>query len=474
MKKTTTLIAIVLLLISRFTGLAQCTIDTSNHSNGFNPTNLPCITANVAYGQTQQIYLPPVGPGGITIDSAAFVSITGLPAGVTYTINPASGIIMGNGHGCIWFSGTSNPAGGSPLTINGTAYTSAGNIPISNFVTDTLPLCAGPPCTIDTSNHSNGFNPTNLPCINPFVAYSQVQQIYIPGVGPGGITIDSAVFLSITGLPAGITYAGNPANGIVMGNGRGCILFSGMANPTASSPLTINGTAYTSAGNIPISNFVQDTLPLCGPPCTVDTSNHSNGFNPTNLPCINPLVPYSQVQQIYIPGVGPGGITIDSASFTGITGLPAGITFEVYPSNGIIMGNGRGCVLFSGTTNITSGTFGLTVNGTLTTSGGIFPASNFITDTVSICGALGVQQINEGNLKLYPNPANDVLNVEWTVQTTAEMTVTNMNGEQVSHFEIVGGKLNTYDVHDLASGIYTISIVDKQTREIHTTRFAKF
>ena len=141
-KRIISSLSIVLLLISCFTGFAQCTIDTTITNPAFTPATMPCITAGIPYGQSQQIYVPATGPGGVTIDSVVITSISGLPTGISYTINPASGVFYGNTHGCVWYSGTTSAATGLYLaTTNGTAYTSGGNFALSNLFSDSLSVC---------------------------------------------------------------------------------------------------------------------------------------------------------------------------------------------------------------------------------------------------------------------------------------------------------------------------------------------
>jgi PKD repeat protein len=291
MKKLITPAALIIMLLINLSAIAQCSISGSNTSPGLTPNNVPCITPNVAYGQTQQIYIPPTGPGGITVDSAVFTGITGLPSGITYTINPANGRFLGGSNGCIWFSGTTTVTSGTfPLTITGSIYTSGGTFPISALIGDTASICVTG-CTINTSNTSPGLTPATLPCITPNVAYGQTQQIYIPATGPGGITVDSAVFTGLTGLPSGITYSLNPSNGRFTGGSWGCVWVSGTTTVTSGTfPLTITGSIYTSGGTFPISALIGDTVSICGgspvagfsaSPTTVCTNSNVSFTNTT-------------------------------------------------------------------------------------------------------------------------------------------------------------------------------------------------
>ena len=267
MKKPLTLAAVLIMLLIDLTASAQCTINTGNTSPGLTPNNLPCITSNVSYGQAQQIYVPASAQGGLTIDSAVFTGITGLPAGISYTINPANGRFLGGSTGCVWFSGTTMASSGTyPLTLSGTIYTSVGPVPVSQFIQDTVSICSASGCTINNNDTFPGLYPANLPCITANVSYGQSQQIYVPAsAASGAITVDSAVFTGITGLPAGINYTITPANGFFSGGSHGCIWFSGTTTVTSGTfPLTIGGTIYTNAGPYPVSQFISDTVSICG------------------------------------------------------------------------------------------------------------------------------------------------------------------------------------------------------------------
>lgn len=115
--------------------------------------------------------------------------------------------------------------------------------------------CSGVGCTIDLSN-TLFFSPApdSLPCIERSVAFQQVVQIHVPqtfDVGPfiglpAGLvilTVDSMHINSLTGLPTGLVYDLNPANGFFVGGDNGCALVNGTTNdPAGHYPLTTNGT----------------------------------------------------------------------------------------------------------------------------------------------------------------------------------------------------------------------------------------
>lgn len=120
-----------LTISSAFAGIG-CSIDTTN-TQFFNPAvdSIPCVERTIGYNQTILIHVPKtidVGPfvGApfpviLTIDSMRIDSITGLPTGLGYSLNPFNGFFKGGDNGCaLVFGNTSDPTGHYPLTTYGT------------------------------------------------------------------------------------------------------------------------------------------------------------------------------------------------------------------------------------------------------------------------------------------------------------------------------------------------------------------
>jgi len=141
------LVSAMLVFMNQFAG-AQCTVNTSNTTNGFTPTSLPCIDQWSVYGQPVQFRLPYLYFIGdsFAVNSITITSVTGMPTGITYSTTP-SGSFPG-GIGCFWFSGaTSDAVGNYPLTFNVIINTGFGSDTgtLNNLVHDsiTLTVCAG-------------------------------------------------------------------------------------------------------------------------------------------------------------------------------------------------------------------------------------------------------------------------------------------------------------------------------------------
>jgi hypothetical protein len=145
MKKIITLIASFVILGSNI-ALSQCTPNTSITQPGIFPdsaTGLTPAIVNQPYVQDMQLKVPvdtvvSIGPLPITvpITSIELISFSGLPAGLSYTCNPASCVFPGGSNGCVAITGTPTVAGIYQITaITKTTATIFG-IPNSQF--DTL------------------------------------------------------------------------------------------------------------------------------------------------------------------------------------------------------------------------------------------------------------------------------------------------------------------------------------------------
>lgn len=114
----------ILFLVVLFVGMeqlsAQCSITPSCTLTGggycSDPAygnNLPNATEQVSYNSTIQISVAS-SFSNVIVDSMEVISVAGLPLGLSYSINPTSGIIHGGSNGCILIAGT--PAAGSAGT----------------------------------------------------------------------------------------------------------------------------------------------------------------------------------------------------------------------------------------------------------------------------------------------------------------------------------------------------------------------
>ena len=189
---------------------AQCTIDTTNTVTGFTPTTPAVVKPGIAYAQTVQVHVPATY-SPYTVDSLHIDSISGMPAGITYVFNPATGTVLGGQDGAICYSGITNAhVGAYPLTFYGFIYTNAGPIPFSYVVqlsptfgykllVETMPVTAfsvdSPACSLDSLrfvDHSGGY-PTRwawkFPGGSPATSTNKAPVVYYDSAGIYNVTL---------------------------------------------------------------------------------------------------------------------------------------------------------------------------------------------------------------------------------------------------------------------------------------------
>lgn len=75
-----------------------------------------------------------------------------------------------------------------------------------------------------------------------------------------------------------------------------------------------------------------------------------------------------------------------------------------------------------------------------------------------VTGYTGLQTAAEANLtKLYPNPANNLLNIQFESVESGNLSICNMQGKLLQEENLMPG-MQSIDVSDYASGIYLIKI----------------
>ncbi|MES2619514.1 MAG: T9SS type A sorting domain-containing protein [Bacteroidota bacterium] len=129
MKKIYSLIAALAFAVTSIN--AQCTIDTTNTAN-FTPApdNVPCAEIGVAYDETLLFYIPvsrviTIAGQSVTVnvDSVVLNTVTGLPAGLNWSANPAGPLYLPGQHGCGRTFGTTTAAAGNyPISFDGRVY----------------------------------------------------------------------------------------------------------------------------------------------------------------------------------------------------------------------------------------------------------------------------------------------------------------------------------------------------------------
>jgi uncharacterized membrane protein len=336
------------------TGTTNVTVTASG--GGVTHTTTVALTVNAAANPDFTVSASPTslsvtqGSSGSTtisttvsggFNSAISLSASGLPAGVTASFNPTSIGAPGSGSSTLTFSASSTATTG---TTNVTVTASGGGVTHTTTVALTVNAAANPSFTLSAS-------PTSLS-----VAQGGSGSSTISTTVSGGF--NSAISLSASGLPAGVTASFNPASIGAPGSGSSTLTFS--ANATATTGTT-NVTVNASGGGITHTVTIALTITATATP------SFSLSASPTSLS---------------VAQGGSGNSTISTAVSGGFnsaislsaSGLPSGVTASFNPGTIAAPGNGSSTLTFSASSTATTGT----TNVTVTASGG------GITHTVTI------------------------------------------------------------------------------------------
>jgi hypothetical protein len=173
-------------------------------------------------------------------NSSIALSISGLPSGVTASFTPSSIAAPGSGSSTLKFTASTTATTG---TFNTTVTATGGGI----THTTTIPLTVN---AATSPNFALSASPTSVS-----VARSGSGTSAISTTVSGGF--NSAVSLSASGLPAGVTAAFNPASIAAPGSGSSTLTFTASSTATlGTSTITINA----SGGGVSHSTTVSLTI----------------------------------------------------------------------------------------------------------------------------------------------------------------------------------------------------------------------
>jgi uncharacterized membrane protein len=220
--------------------------------------------------------------------SAVTFSASGLPSGVTATFNPAS--TTGGSSVVTFTAGAAAAVGTSTVMITGTGGGLSRTTPIALTVT------AAPTFTLSAS-------PASVSVVQGSTAQSTVSIVRQNGFA-------SAVALSASGLPTGVTAAFNPAS--TTGGSSVVTFTAGSTAVVGTSTVTITGTG----GGLSRTTSIALTV--------VAAPDFALGANPTSVTVIAGSTAQSTVTIAPLNGFNA------AVSFTA-SGLPAGVTATFAP-----------------------------------------------------------------------------------------------------------------------------------------------
>lgn len=177
-------------------------------------------------------------------NSSIALSISGLPTGVTASFSPATIAAPGSGSSTLTFTASSTATTG---TFNTTVTATGGGITHTAVIPVTVNAASAPNFTVSAS-------PTSLS-----VAAGSSGTSTISTTVSGGF--NSAVSLSASGLPTGVTAAFSPTSIAAPGSGSSTLTFTAASTAAAgTSTITINA----SGGGVSHSTTVSLTITTGG------------------------------------------------------------------------------------------------------------------------------------------------------------------------------------------------------------------
>ncbi len=348
----------------------------------FNPGNAtpdftlsPSPTSvSVTQGGTASTTISTAATGGF--NSAISLSASGLPAGVTASFNPGSIAAPGNGSSTLTFTASGTATTG---TTNVTVTASGGGVTHTTTVALTVNAAANPSFSLSAS-------PTSLS-----VAQGSSGSSTISTSVSGGF--NSAISLSTSALPSGVTASFSPGSIAAPGSGSSTLTF------TASSAATTGTTNVTvTANGGGVTHTVTVTLTV--------TATATPDFSVTAAPASVSVTQGGSGSSTISTSVSGG---FNSAISLSTSTLPSGVTASFSPGSIAAPGNGSSTLTFTASSTATTGTTNVTVNA----SGGGVTHTATIALTTNASGGTATQLLgNPGfeNGKSTPAP--------WVLTTT--------------------------------------------------------
>lgn len=223
--------------------------------------------------------------------------------------------------------------------------------------------------------------------------------------------------------------------------------------------LLIGGLSQLNAQCTIMASCSTGTVGYCTTPATA-----------TPLPNASEATPYNTTIQVTIGTSAFGGAaTITDATVTAVTGLPAGLSYSLNPSNGVINGGSSGCMLITGTPSTGSaGSYTVTANITANTNFGPVAVSG--TWPLTVTGVAGIKSYSNANMIIAPNPATSELVISADFHF-GKIQIIDALGKIVISHDANYADQTTIDVHNLSKGVYFLQAND--SKSVITRKFIK-
>jgi subtilase family serine protease len=297
-------------------------------------------SVSVQQGGSGTTTIAPVLSGGF--DGAITLSATGLPSGVTATFNPITIPAPGSGSSTLTLSvPVSITPGTYTITVKGSGSGITNSAPLSLIVTPP------PKFTLSAS-------PTSVSVVEGFSVTSTITSVIASG-------FDSAVALSATGQPSGVTVSFSPASIAAPGQGNSTMTMAAAASaPTGKYTITVTGTGggYTQTTSVTLTVTAPPNFTISASPKSISVALGSSGTSKITAA---------------ISG------SFNSAIALSATGQPSGVTVSFNPTSIPAPGSGSSTMSMAVATTTTTGTYPITVTG----SGGGITQTTTVTLTVT-------------------------------------------------------------------------------------------
>ncbi len=304
--------------------LAGSTTQTPTLSLSASPTSV-----SVVVGSSGTSTITSTIGGGFS--SSVALTASGAPTGVTVSFSPTSIASPGSGTSTATFTVSSSTATGTySITITGTG----GGLTETTSVSLTVTSAPVPAYTLSAS-----------PTAVSVTAGSSGSSTITTAVSGG---FSSAIALSSSGAPSGVTVSFSPTSIAAPGSGTSTVTFTVASGTTAGTyPITITGTGggitHTASVNLTVSAAAQGTFTVSVSPTSGYLDQGQSGYA--------------------VVTVSVSGGFSSAVSFSA-TGVPSGVTYSFSPASIAAPGSGTTDFNLTVARSATIGTYPITITAT--------------------------------------------------------------------------------------------------------------
>jgi phospholipase C len=266
-----------------------------------------------------------------SFDSAVALSASGMPTGVTASFSPTSIAAPGSGSSTLTLTASSSAAAGTyTITVTGTG----GSLTETTTVSLTVSSSSSPSFTLTP-------NPTSVTVEPGSSGTSSITAAVAGG-------FDSAIALSASGLPTGVTASFSPTSIAKPGSGSSTLTLTASSSAAVGTyTVTVTGTG----GGLTQTTTVSLVVSTGGTPSFTLTPN------PTSLS----VKPGSSGTSTITAAISGG---FDSAIALSASGMPTGVTASFSPTSIPAPGSGSSSLILVASSSAVAGTYTINVIGT--------------------------------------------------------------------------------------------------------------